>query len=74
MAKLVYRTKPPRKGYSCFASHSTHESTSNEVLPDETKQKQALKIVSEKMLELIKELEKLECYDSTKVRFQIHLK
>lgn len=74
MAKLVYRTKEPRKGYTFHQADMTHEKrTYNDPLPSEETQKQAMSLVCDKLHELTIELEKLG-YDPTKVRFQIHTK
>jgi len=72
MAKLIFRTKKPRKGYVNFESFMTHEAGSfRDKLPPFEAQQQAHKIVSETMFELIKKLKELG-YDETKVGFYIH--
>jgi hypothetical protein len=72
MSKLVYRTKPPRKGYVNHQSFMTHESKNiYDKLPDQDLQQQAHDIVANAMHELIKELKELG-YDETRVGFYIH--
>lgn len=74
MAKLIFRTKPPKKGYINHESFMTHESKGrNDKLPPEEDQKKAMELVSKTMYELIKNLEVLG-YDQTKVGFYIHFK
>ncbi len=73
MPKLVYRTKEPRKGFVFFQSDSTHELKPYETLPSEEVQDKAMRLVDDKMRDLLKELEDLG-YDPTKVRFQIYTK
>lgn len=72
MAKLIFRTKKPKKGYVNHESFMTHETSSfRDKLPPSEVQEKAHKIVSETMYELIKKLKELG-YDETKVGFYIH--
>jgi len=73
MAKLIYRTKAPKKGFAFNESFMTHENKPYDPLPSTEIQQQAMKIVGDKMRDLIQELDKLG-YDPTKVRFQIDVK
>lgn len=74
MAKLIFRTKPPRKGYINHQSFMTHEAKSfYDKLPSNEIQRQAHEIVSESLSELIAKLDNLG-YDQTKVGFYIHFK
>lgn len=74
MAKLIYRTKEPKKGFVFNESFMTHESSGfRDHLPDVDVSKSAMDLVDETMRKLIQELDKLG-YDPTKVRFQIHYK
>ncbi|OAE92154.1 hypothetical protein SU65_10390 [Flavobacterium psychrophilum] len=72
MAKLIFKTKNPKKGYINHESFMTHETTNfiDKLPPNET-QEMAHKIVSETMRELIKKLKELG-YDETRVGFYIH--
>lgn len=72
MSKLIYRTKPPKKGYVNNESFMTHEAKGlRDKLPPSEVQSEAHKIVSEVMYDLIKKLKALG-YDETKVGFYIH--
>jgi len=72
MSKLVFRTKPPRKGCVHHESFMTHEiKNRHTILPPEEIQSQAFEIVSESLRKLIIELDKLG-YDQTRVGFYIH--
>ena len=72
MSKLIYRTKPPKKGYINHESFMTHESKGlYDKLPPQEIQSQAHKIVADTMYDLIKKLEVLG-YDQTKIGFYIH--
>lgn len=72
MAKLIFRTKKPRKGFVKHQSFMTHETKGlRDKLPSDEIQKKAHYIVGKKMDELIKELDELG-YDQTKVGFFIH--
>lgn len=72
MSKLVYRTKPPKKGYINHASFMTHETKGlYDKLPPEEIQSKAHRIVADTIYDLIKKLEVLG-YDQTKVGFYIH--
>jgi hypothetical protein len=74
MAKLVFRTKPPKKGYVHHQSFMTHETKGlYDRLPSTEIQRQAHEIVGDSLRKLILELEKLG-YDETKVGFFIHFK
>lgn len=74
MSKLIYRTKPPKKGYVFNESFSTHESSGyRDKMPSNEVQGQAIRLVTDELRKLTQELEKLG-YDPTKVRFQIHFK
>ncbi|MGJ1196308.1 hypothetical protein ACR777_21980 [Sphingobacterium spiritivorum] len=74
MAKLIYRTKAPKKGYTFNHSFMTHElSGYGDRLPDQDQQKKAMDIVGEDLRSLSMKLEKLG-YDPTKIRFSIYLK
>lgn len=73
MAKLVYGTKPPRKGYVFNESFITHKNQINDPLPSQEIQREAMNIVEDKMHELIQSLDSIG-YDPTRVRFQIHTK
>jgi hypothetical protein len=74
MAKLIFTTKPPRKGYCDHESFMTHDSTrSSDKFPTSEVQKEAHEIVLNTMHDLIKKLDALG-YDQTKVRFSIHYK
>ncbi|MNF85554.1 hypothetical protein D3C85_113120 [compost metagenome] len=74
MAKLIFRTKPPKKGYVHHESFMTHESKGLfDKLPATEIQKQAHGLVSDALRKLIIELDKLG-YDQTKVGFYIHFK
>lgn len=72
MSKLIYRTKPPKKGYINHESFMTHETKGlYDKLPPQEIQKEAHKIVQQSIYDLIKKLEVLG-YDQTKVGFYIH--
>jgi hypothetical protein len=72
MSKLIFRTKPPKKGYINHESFMTHESKGiYDNLPTAEIQKQAMELVQNTMYDLIKKLEVLG-YDQTKVGFYIH--
>lgn len=72
MSKLTFKTKPPKKGYVNHESFMTHQTLGLcDKLPPLETQKEAHKIVSETMYELIKKLKELG-YDETKVGFYIH--
>ena len=73
MAKLIYRTKAPRKGCVFNESFMTHENRIHENLPDVEIQKKAMRIVADELRTLLRKLEELG-YDPTKVRFSIHTK
>lgn len=69
MSKLAYRTKAPRKGYTFMESNTTHQTVSGFFKPPKGEiQEKALELVSDRLHELIRELEDLG-YDPTKVRF-----
>ncbi|MFK7033173.1 hypothetical protein BWK57_12820 [Flavobacterium columnare] len=72
MAKLIFRTKKPRKGYVGHESFMTHETVNfiDKLPPSET-QSEAHKLVQESMWELIKKLKEIG-YDETRVGFFIH--
>ncbi len=72
MAKLIFRTKKPRKGFVKHESFMTHETKGlRDKLPPAEIQKKAHDQVSKTMQELIKQLTELG-YDQTKVGFFIH--
>lgn len=72
MAKLIYKTKKPRKGYVYHVSFMTHETKGlYDKLPSQEIQKKAHDVVGKTMYELIKQLRELG-YDETKVGFFIH--
>lgn len=72
MAKLIFRTKKPKKGYINHESFMTHEITGyKDTYPPSEIQSKAHEIVQETMYELIKKLEVLG-YDQTRVGFYIH--
>lgn len=72
MAKLIYKTKKPRKGYVHHESFMTHETKGlYDKLPSQEIQKKAHDVVEKTMYELIKQLRELG-YDETKVGFFIH--
>lgn len=72
MSKLIYRTKPPKKGYVNNESFMTHEAKGlRDKFPPSEVQDQAHEIVLEVMYDLIKKLKALG-YDETKVGFYIH--
>lgn len=74
MSKLIYRTKPPRKGCVFNESFMTHQSIGyGDKLPSNETQEEAMQLVGETLRALTQKLEKLG-YDPTKVRFQIHFK
>jgi len=78
MSKLIYNTKPPKKGYVHNESFMTHvdskpSSLIREVYPSQETQKEACELVGDTMYKLIKKLNELG-YDQTKVRFSIHFK
>ncbi|MGJ1424533.1 hypothetical protein ACR79B_11110 [Sphingobacterium spiritivorum] len=74
MAKLIYRTKAPKKGYVFNESFMTHESSGySDRLPDQDMQRKAMDIVGEDLRILSQKLEELG-YDPTRIRFSIHLK
>lgn len=74
MSKLIYRTKPPKKGWVFNEAFSTHQSNGYwDKLPPNEIQKEAMTLVQDQLRNLTQELEKLG-YDPTKVRFQIHFK
>ncbi|QSW90722.1 hypothetical protein J0383_07900 [Flavobacterium endoglycinae] len=72
MSKLIYRTKPPRKGYVKYQSFMTHETKGiRDKLPSQETQTKAHDLVQDTLGKLITELEKMG-YDQTKVGFYIH--
>jgi hypothetical protein len=72
MSKLVFKTKVPRKGCVHHESFMTHESKNiHDVLPPNEIQSQAHTLVSDALMKLIIELDKLG-YDQTRVGFYIH--
>jgi hypothetical protein len=72
MAKLIFRTKKPRKGFVHYESFMTHEVKGlYDKNPPAEIQKKAHDQVSKTMQELIKQLTELG-YDQTKVGFFIH--
>jgi len=72
MAKLVYKTKAPRKGYVFNQADSTHERKDyRDKLPPNEVQTKALNLVSDQLYKLVKDLTELG-YDPTRVRFSIH--
>ena len=72
MSKLTFKTKPPKKGYVNHRSFMTHQIIGlYDKIPAVEIQKEAHKIVSDTMYELIKKLKELG-YDETKVGFYIH--
>lgn len=74
MAKLIYRTKAPKKGYVFNESFMTHESAGyGDRLPDQDLQRKAMEIVGVDLRILSEKLEKLG-YDPTRIRFSIYLK
>ena len=74
MAKLIYTTKSPKKGFTFNESFMTHENSSfYDPLPSNDIQREAMNIVGESMRELIQKLDDLG-YDPTRVRFLIHTK
>lgn len=73
MAKLIYRTKDPRKSCVFNESFMTHENRIYENLPDVEIQEKAMRIVADEMHVLLRKLEELG-YDPTKVRFSIYTK
>lgn len=75
MSKLVYKTKAPKKGYVGHQSLSTHEPTTRREYnyPEREISIKAMRIVDQKIKELLKELIPLG-YDETKARFLIHFK
>lgn len=73
MAKLIYRTKEPKKGYVFNEAFITHESSFYDKIPEAENSKKAMDLLNETMSKLVRELDKLG-YDPTKVRFQIHCK
>ena len=75
MAKLIYRTSAPKKGYVFMKSFMTHESNGSrfDKLPEAETSKTAMDLVGRTMDDLIRSLDKMG-YDPTKVRFQIHFK
>ena len=74
MSKLIFKTKPPKKGYVCHESFMTHETKGlYDKLPPNEVQKEAHKLVGDTLRKLIIDLDKLG-YDQTKVGFYIHFK
>lgn len=74
MAKLIYRTKKPKKGCVHHESFQTHETKGiYDKLPTSEIQRKAHEMVGESIRKLIIELDKLG-YDQTRVGFYIHVK
>lgn len=74
MSKLIFRTKPPKKGYVHHESFMTHETKGlYDKLPSNEVQKEAHELVGDALRKLIIDLDKLG-YDQTKVGFYIHFK
>lgn len=74
MAKLIYRTTKPKKGYVFNESFMTHESSGfRDKLPEAEVSTKAMDIVHSTLEKLTRDLDQLG-YDPTKVRFQIHFK
>jgi hypothetical protein len=72
MAKLIFRTKPPKKGCIHHESFMTHESKNrHDPLPSHEIQEKAHILVGDALRNLIIDLDKLG-YDQTKVGFYIH--
>lgn len=71
MGKLIYKTKPPKRGYINYESFSTHELDFGEKIP--ANESKALSLVDNKIRQLIMELDQLG-YDMTKARFSIGIK
>ena len=72
MAKLIYRTKTPKKGAVNFESTATHSYfAGTEGIP--SFEREGLDLINKAMFDLIGKLDALG-YDQTTVRFSISLK
>ncbi len=74
MAKLIYKTKEPKKGFVFNESFMTHENkTYLDPLPTVDVQNEAMKIVSDTIEVLARKLDRIG-YDPTRIRFSIYCK